>query len=162
LSVEFEALCFKSSTIVQFVCVGYMNQLYFEDMTIGRSESLERNVTVELVEAFAEVSGDNNPLHLDAAYAATTRFKERIAHGALTNSFISAVLGTKLPGVGAVYVSQSVRFKAPVKLGTIVTAKATVTARDAEKNFVTLETACLVGDQEVAVGEAVLFVPGRG
>jgi len=136
-----------------------MNQLHFEDMTMGRSESFEREVTAELVEAFAEISGDNNPLHLDSGYAATTRFKERIAHGALTNSFISAVLGTKLPGIGAVYISQSVKFLAPVPLNSVVKAEATVTSRDEKRNFVTLSTRCSIGEATVASGEAVVFVP---
>lgn len=138
-----------------------MSQLYFEDMTLGKSESLEREITAELVEAFAEISGDTNPLHLDADYAATTRFKERIAHGALTNSFISAVLGTKLPGIGAVYVTQSVKFLAPVPLGSVVKAEATVKGRDEKRNFVTLETLCTVDSKPVSKGEAVVYVPSK-
>lgn len=138
-----------------------MKQLYFEDMTLGKSESLERKITAEMVEAFAEISGDSNPLHLDSDYAATTRFKERIAHGALTNSFISAVLGTKLPGIGAVYVKQSVKFLAPVPLDSVVTAEATVKDRDEKRNFITLDTQCTVDGKPVSKGEAVVYVPSK-
>lgn len=138
-----------------------MNQYYFEDLTEGKSESLTRVVAAELIEAFAEVSGDNNPLHLDASYAADTAFGERIAHGALSFSFISAVLGTKMPGLGTIYVSQSVTFLAPVRIGDEVVTTATVKARDEAKKRVTLVTQCVVGDKKVAAGEAVVQVSSR-
>lgn len=138
-----------------------MKEIFFEDMTIGRRESLQRLVTTEMIEIFADISGDVNPLHLDEAYAATTRFGERIAHGALTASFISAVLGTKLPGLGAVYISQNTRFLRPVKIGDTVEAVAEVIHINPEKNRVTLETACLVGDKKVVAGEAIVYVPNR-
>ncbi len=138
-----------------------MKEIFFEDMTIGRRESLQRLITTEMIETFAEISGDVNPLHLDAAYAATTRFGERIAHGALTASFISAVLGTKLPGIGAIYISQTSRFLAPVKIGDMVEALAEVTHINPEKNRVTLETACVVGDKKVVAEEAIVYVPNR-
>jgi len=138
-----------------------MNQYFFEDMEIGQSESLSKTVTAEMIETFAAVSGDNNPLHLDADYAATSRFKERIAHGALSSSFISAVLGTLLPGIGAIYLSQNVRFLAPVKIGDTVQTTVTVTHLSAEKHKVRLKTACYVGERQVVCGEAEIYVPGR-
>ncbi len=138
-----------------------MEEIFFEDMTIGRRESLQRVVTAEMIETFADISGDVNPLHLDDTYAATTRFGERIAHGALTASFISAVLGTKLPGIGAVYISQSIRFLAPVKIGDTVEAVAEVSHINPDKNRVTLKTECLVGDKKVVAGEAIVYVPNR-
>ncbi|WP_417451875.1 MaoC family dehydratase [Kordiimonas sp.] len=136
-------------------------QHFFDDITIGQRESLVTKVTPALVEAFAEVSGDNNPLHLDADYAATTRFGERIAHGALGASFISAVLGTKLPGIGAVFVSQSTKFIAPVRMNDEVEAIAEVTDMIPEKNRVVFATRCMVGDKMVVVGDAIVYVPSR-
>lgn len=138
-----------------------MKQYYFEDLEPGTNESVKNIVTAELIKAFADVSGDNNPLHLDQDYAATTRFGKRIAHGALTSSFISAVLGTRIPGLGTVYVSQSVTFLAPVYIGAEITTTAKVIRRDKVKNRVTLETTCMVDDKKVAEGEAVVFVPSR-
>jgi 3-hydroxybutyryl-CoA dehydratase len=95
---------------------------YFEDLTVGQEASLSKTVTEADIVAFAEVSGDRNPVHLDAAYAATTMFKERIAHGMLSAAYISAVFGMKLPGPGAIYISQTLNFKAPVKIGDTVVA----------------------------------------
>ena len=88
-----------------------MAGLFFEDLTLDQSAQIARTVGAADVEAFAAVSGDDNPLHLDEAYAATTPFKRRIAHGMLTGAYISAVLGTRLPGPGSVYVSQNLRFR---------------------------------------------------
>ena len=111
--------------------------------------------------AFAQVTGDENPVHLDEAYAATTAFKTRIAHGMLSAGYISAVIGTKLPGPGAIYMSQALKFKRPVKIGDVVTARATITAIDAEKGRVTLETVCEVAGKAVLEGEALIMVPRR-
>lgn len=138
-----------------------VNEIFFEEMTIGRRESVSQTVTAEMVETFAKISGDINPLHLDADYAATTRFGERIAHGALTASFISAVLGTKLPGIGAVYIRTTTSFLAPVTIGDKVDAVAEVTHINPDKNRVTLETGCFVGDKKVVTGEAIVYVPNR-
>ena len=132
-----------------------------EDLEIGQTAELRRTVTAPDVEAFAAVTGDANPVHLDEAYAAATPFKGRIAHGMLSAGFISTVLGTKLPGPGAIYLSQSLKFKAPVRPGDTVRARATVTAIVPEKRRVTLATTCHVGDTLVIEGEAVVMVPSR-
>lgn len=132
---------------------------FVEDLAVGQSESYTKTVTQADIVKFAEVSGDTNPIHLDAAYAATTPFKGCIAHGMLSVGFISAVLGTKLPGPGAIYLGQSLKFKAPVKPGDTVVARATITA--IEKRKVTMTTTCQVGDTVVIEGEAVLLVPSR-
>ena len=134
---------------------------FFEDLREGMSDSFTKTVTEADIVKFAEVSGDTNPVHLDAAYAATTRFKQRIAHGMLSAGFISAVFGTKMPGPGSIYVAQSLKFRAPVKIGDSVTAKVEVTARAPEKKFVTFKTQCLVGDTVVIDGEATLMVPTK-
>jgi 3-hydroxybutyryl-CoA dehydratase len=135
--------------------------LYFEDLSVGQSAETRRTVAAGDVDAFAAVSGDHNPLHVDAAYAATTPFGERIAHGMLAAAFISAVLGMKLPGVGAVYLSQSLKFRRPVRIGDEVTAKVTVAGMEARRGWVTLSTVCSVGGKTVVDGEAVVVVPRR-
>jgi 3-hydroxybutyryl-CoA dehydratase len=134
---------------------------FIEDLSVGQSEEFTKTVTETEIEQFAEVSGDNNPVHLDADYAAGTMFKERIAHGMLSAGFISAVIGTKLPGPGAIYMSQQMRFKAPVKIGDTVTARCTITDINASRRRVTLETVCLVDGNPVIEGEALVMVPSR-
>ena len=106
---------------------------WLEDLQVGMTETFTKIVSAEDIDAFAHVTGDRNPIHLDQAYAETTFFKDRIAHGMLTASFISAVLGTQLPGPGCVYLSQSLKFRAPVKIGDEVTARVTVADVDQEK-----------------------------
>jgi 3-hydroxybutyryl-CoA dehydratase len=138
-----------------------MSGKFFEDLAIGDSAELVSTVTEQTIQKFAEVSGDDNPIHLDAAYAATTQFGERIAHGMLSASFISAVIGTRLPGPGCIYLSQSLRFKRPVKIGDVVTATATITALDADKGRATFETVCAVAGKTVIEGEALVMVPRK-
>jgi 3-hydroxybutyryl-CoA dehydratase len=135
-----------------------MQGLFLEELSVGQSAELTRTVGAADIEAFAAVSGDNNPVHLDADYAATTSFGERIAHGMLSAGYISAVIGTQLPGKGAIYLSQTLRFKRPVKIGDVVTARATITEIDAAKARVTLDTVCLVNAKPVIEGEAVIMV----
>lgn len=138
-----------------------MQGLYLEDLTVGQSAELTAEVTGSTIQAFAEVSGDNNPVHLDEDYAAKTQFGGRIAHGMLSGAYISAVIGTRLPGPGAIYVSQSMRFRRPVKIGDKVVARATVTEIDPDRARVTLATVCAVGGKSVVEGEAVVMVPRR-
>ena len=118
-----------------------------------------RTVTEADIIAFAGVSGDDNPVHLNEDYATSTMFKGRIAHGMLSVGYISAVIGTRLPGPGCIYLSQSLRFRAPVSIGDTVTARVTVTAMDCERNRVTLSTVCTVGDKIVIDGEAEVMPP---
>jgi 3-hydroxybutyryl-CoA dehydratase len=136
--------------------------MHFEDLAVGMTASLTKTVTEADVVAFAQISGDRNPLHLDAAYAATTIFKERVAHGMLSAAFISAVFGEKLPGPGAIYVAQNLKFKAPVKLGASVTAQVEITALIPEKKLVQFKTQCFVGGKVVIDGDATLLVSSRG
>lgn len=142
---------------VQASWAGY----FLEDLEVGQQAELTRQVSEADIAAFAAVSGDDNPLHLDHAFAETTPFKGRIAHGMLSAACISAVLGTRLPGPGAVYVSQSLRFKRPVRIGDTLTARATVEAVDAAKGHATLATVCLVNGKTAVDGEAVVSVPRR-
>jgi 3-hydroxybutyryl-CoA dehydratase len=138
-----------------------MQRLFLEDLSVGQSAELVREVGEADIVAFAEVTGDTNPVHLDADYAATTSFGERIAHGMLSAGYISAVLGTQLPGPGAIYLSQSLRFLRPVKIGAAVTARATITAIDEAKGQATLSTVCLANGKKVVDGEAVVMVPRK-
>ncbi|MBU6407529.1 MAG: MaoC family dehydratase [Alphaproteobacteria bacterium] len=134
---------------------------FFEDLRIGQSASFVRTVTEADVMAFAAVSGDDNPVHLDEAFAAGTPFKTRIAHGMLSASFISALLGVHLPGPGAIYLSQTLQFRRPVRLGASVEARVEITALDEAKGRVTLACACSVDGKRVLDGEAVVLAPKR-
>lgn len=135
---------------------------YFEDLKEGQTASFGKTITESDIYTFAGVSGDLNPVHVNEEFAKTTMFKSRIAHGMIGASFISAVLGTKLPGPGCIYIKQELKFKAPVKLGDTLIAKVTIKKLIPEKKFVECETVCLVGDKKVIDGEAVVMVPSRG
>jgi 3-hydroxybutyryl-CoA dehydratase len=125
----------------------------------GQSASLSRVVTAHDVEAFAQITGDTNPVHLDAAYAAETRFGARIAHGMLAVSYISAVLGTRFPGPGTIYLSQNVSFLKPVFLGDTITATVTVSRFREDKGIVTFVTECWnQAGEKVVDGQAVCLV----
>lgn len=139
-----------------------MAGFFLEDLSVGQTAEMERYVSEEAVAAFAAISGDTNPLHLDEAFAQTTAFKTRVAHGMLSGSFISAVLGAHLPGPGGVYVSQTLAFKRPVHLGDTVITRVTIESIDEKKGHVTFRTACLVNDKVMVQGETVVVVPRRG
>lgn len=138
-----------------------MTSLFFEDLSVGQSAELTRTVDEKAIQGFADVSGDHNPVHLDEAFAATTQFKTRIAHGMLSAAYISALIAGKLPGPGAIYLGQTLSFKRPVKIGDEVTVTATITGLDAEKGRVTLSTVCTVGGKTVLDGEALIMAPRR-
>ena len=138
-----------------------MHGHYIEDLDIGMSAVFGKTVSEADIVAFAGVSGDTNPIHLHGGFAATTRFGQRIAHGMLSGSFISTVVGTKLPGPGSIYVSQTLNFTAPVSIGDTVTAVCTITDINQERRRVTLKTQCLSGETVVIDGEAVVSVPRR-
>lgn len=134
---------------------------YFEDLTIGQTAVYSRTVTEADITAFAGVSGDTNVVHLSERFAATQMFGGRIAHGMLSASFISTLVGTKLPGPGAIYMGQTLKFVAPVRAGDTVDTRVTVRELDGERARVTLDTVCLVGDEVVIEGEALIKVPMR-
>jgi 3-hydroxybutyryl-CoA dehydratase len=125
---------------------------------VGDVAEVSKTITDEDVRAFADLTGDHNPVHLDDQYASNTRFGRRVAHGMLTASLISSLLANKLPGEGTVYLSQSLKFVAPVYLDDTVTARATVTGIREDKPIATLETVCLNQRGEMLVkGEAVVL-----
>ena len=126
-------------------------------LQIGQTAQLSKTITDEDVRRFAELSLDTNPVHLDEEYARQSLFGQRISHGMLYGSLISAVLGTKLPGPGCIYLSQTFKFSKPVFLGDTITAQVEITALNEEKRLVTLNTSCLNQQgQPVLTGEAVL------
>ena len=130
------------------------------NLKVGDSAEVSKTIADEDVRAFAELTGDRNPVHLDEEYAASTRFGRRIAHGMLGASLISAVLANELPGRGTVYLSQTLRFTAPVFLGDTVTARVVVKSVREDKPVVTLETVCTnERGERVVEGEAVVLVP---
>ncbi|HEY2619767.1 MAG TPA: MaoC family dehydratase [Acetobacteraceae bacterium] len=135
---------------------------FFEDLQVGQSASVGKTITEADILLYAAVSTDTNPIHIDAEAAKQSIFGERIAHGMLSAGLISAVLGTRLPGPGSLYMRQSLRFAAPVKIGDTVTATATVTALNADKKRATLSTVCTVRGEMVIEGEAYVQVPSRG
>ena len=129
------------------------------DLNIGDTFSTSREVTDEIIRKFADVSGDYNPIHLDDEFAKTTRFGKRIAHGMLSGAFISAVLGNEFKDRKIVYLSQTMKFTAPVFIGDTVTATGTITNIREDKGIVTLETICTNQNGETLVkGEAAVMV----
>jgi 3-hydroxybutyryl-CoA dehydratase len=134
---------------------------YLEDLAPGMTALYAKTVTDADIVLFAGISGDVNPVHLNQEFADRTMFRGRIAHGMLTASFISTVIGTKLPGPGCIYVSQNLKFKAPVRIGDTVNARVTVTSVDEVRGRIAVETTCTVGNTVVIAGEAVLMVPRR-
>jgi acyl dehydratase len=134
----------------------------YDEIEIGQMATYSRTITQREITLFAAASGDVNPLHLDAAYAATTPFEEPIAHGILSASLISAAIAMKLPGPGVVYVGQSLRFLRPVKAGDTLNARIEVTAKRDDKKFVTLN--CEIVNQHakpVVTGEALVLAPSE-
>ena len=138
-----------------------LQMLSFEDLAVGMAESLTKVVSSSDVVGFAEITGDRNPIHLSEHFAARTPFGSRIAHGLYTASLISAILGTRLPGPGAIYVSQTLKFRAPVHIGDAVVVRVEVTALLPEKQRAELACTAHVGDELVLAGEAVVRVPLR-
>ncbi len=134
---------------------------YFEDLEVGMSATYAKTITETDIVMFAGMSGDNNPVHLNHEFASSTMFEGRIAHGMLSAGFISTVLGTKMPGPGCIYLSQNLKFKAPVRANETVTAKVTIIKMIPEKRFVELETICSVNGKPVITGDAVVMVPSR-
>lgn len=134
---------------------------YIDDLTIGEAAERTRLVDEAAITAFAEVSDDRNPVHLDEAYAATTQFKGRIAHGMLSGAYISALMATELPGPGSIYLSQSLRFKRPVRIDDEVTIRVEVTGIDPDTARATLATTGRVNGKVVVEGEALVMLPKK-
>lgn len=138
-----------------------LRKLYFEDLAVGLRERHEKTVASSDVVGFAEATGDRNPIHLSEHFAAKTPFGTRIAHGLYTASLISAVLGTRLPGPGAVYISQTLNFRAPVRIGDTVAVEVEVVELVPDRRRARLKCTCSVKGEVVLDGEALIKVPAR-
>ncbi len=134
---------------------------YLDELRVGMTASTAKTITEADILLFAAVSTDTNPMHIDADAAAAGPFKQRVAHGMLTAGLISAVLGTRLPGPGSVYLGQTLRFRTPVKIGDTVTATVEVTDINIDKKRATLTPVCTVAGKTVIDGEATVLVPVR-
>ena len=136
-----------------------MRTYAFDEVSLGQQETVMRTVMETDIVGFAAVSGDNNPIHLNEDYAASTRFGQRIAHGMFTASLISAVIGTQMPGPGAIYLSQTLQFMAPVKIGDVVAVVVEVAEKVEKGRRVRLVCRCVVDGKSVLEGEAWVSVP---
>jgi len=141
--------------------MAYKDGYKFEDMSVGMTHQTEHVITEKDIELFAEVSGDRNPLHMDEEFAKKTPFGQRIAHGALTASYISGILGNDLPGPGSIFVGLNMRFRRPVLIGSLVIVKVEVTEMRERGNRVTLKVSCNVDGKAAISGEAMVMVPSR-
>ena len=131
----------------------------FDEIKVGMAVSYSQTVTDADIKAFAGISGDNNPVHMDQEYACESQFGKRIAHGLMSASYFSALFGTKLPGPGCVYVEQNLKFLRPVFIGDTVTASVYVTEVDKNKRRVFFKTICEVSGKKVITGKAEIYVP---
>jgi 3-hydroxybutyryl-CoA dehydratase len=138
-----------------------LNGYDIEDLSAGMTATFAKTITEADIVLFAGASGDNNAVHINQEFAATTPFKSRIAHGMLTASVISAAIANKLPGPGTIYLRQTLEFKAPVRAGDTVRANVTVRELLKEKKLVWLNTVCTVKDTIVITGEALVKVGSR-
>lgn len=139
----------------------YKEGYKFEDMSIGMTHETVHTITEKDIDLFAEVSGDRNPLHMDEEFAKQTQFGQRIAHGALTASYISGILGNDLPGPGSIFVGLNMRFRRPVYIGSEVIVRVEVTEMKERGNRVTLKVSCNVDGKAAISGEAMVMVPSR-
>jgi 3-hydroxybutyryl-CoA dehydratase len=134
---------------------------FFEDLTVGQTARFGKTITEADIVLFAAVTGDTNPMHLNEEYAKQGFFGERIAHGMLAAGLITKVMGTQLPGPGTIYMSQTLKFRRPVRIGDTVTATVEIVELHPEKHRVTLRTVCAVRGEPVLEGEALVAVPSR-
>ncbi|HEY0182080.1 MAG TPA: MaoC family dehydratase [Rhodopila sp.] len=137
------------------------NGYLFEDLHVGQTATLSKTITDADIQMYSMVSLDTNPIHLDEEVARHSRFGGRVAHGMLSAGLISALLGTRLPGPGTIYLSQSLIFRAPVKIGHTVQAMVEITGLNIPRKSVTLRTVCMVKENVVIDGEACVLVPSR-
>jgi 3-hydroxybutyryl-CoA dehydratase len=133
----------------------------YEELEIGQAHETVHTITAEDIQRFADVSGDHNPLHMSDEYAATTIFEKRIAHGALTASYISGILGNDLPGPGSIFVGLNLRFRRPVYIGDTVTARAEIAEKKDRGNRVILKIECIVDGKRAITGDAEVVAPSR-
>ncbi|CUU69046.1 (R)-specific enoyl-CoA hydratase [Campylobacter hyointestinalis] len=137
----------------------FLSNIPIKDIKIGMKATYSQTITDTDIKAFAGISGDRNPVHLDEIYAQNSRYKKRIAHGLISVSYFSALFGTRLPGEGCVYASQTLNFKRPIYVGDTVTAQIEVINIYIDKKKVLFRTTCTVKNRIVIDGEAEIFIP---
>ena len=135
--------------------------VYYEDLKVGQSASIARTVTERDVELFGEATGDMNPVHFDEEYARKTLFRGRVAHGVITLSYISKVLGMQIPGPGTIFMGATTQFKAPVRIGDTVVTTCTVKSVEPVKRRVVFDCVCKVGETVVVEAETLVMAPAR-
>lgn len=155
----------KSNITIEVVSVNFCMREYteycLEDLEVGMTASLKKTVTTEDVTLFAELTGDNNPIHIDPDYAAQSPFQAPIVHGMFGAALISAVAGTQLPGPGSIYMNQTMKFKAPIYINDTAEAVVTITEIDSKRGWVKCRTDIKVGAKLVTTGEATFKVNKR-
>tara|TARA_B100002019_G_scaffold248043_1_gene226794 strand:+ start:955 stop:1365 length:411 start_codon:yes stop_codon:yes gene_type:complete len=136
-----------------------LKKINLSKIKIGDFAEVKKRMTFDMVKGFADISGDYNPVHLDEEYAAKSRYKKQIIHGLMATSLFSGIFGTKLPGQGCVYKSQSIRFKRPIYIGDTVTARVEVSSVNSKKKIVSFYTKCFVNEKVMIDGESEIFIP---
>ena len=138
-----------------------LHGFFIEDLRLNQTEEFEKKITEKDINAFAKLSGDDNPVHTNSDFAKKTIFKQKVAHGFLSASLISMLIATKLPGPGSIYLSQNLKFLAPVFIDDLVRVKVTVEEIDQEKKKVKLQTECFKNEKKIISGEAVVLVNSK-
>jgi 3-hydroxybutyryl-CoA dehydratase len=138
-----------------------LHGFFIEDLQLDQTDKIERRITEKDIDNFAKLTGDNNPVHTNLDFAKKTIFKEKVAHGFLSASLISSLIATKLPGPGSIYLSQNLKFLAPVFIDDLVTVKVTVKEIDHEKKKVKLQTECFKNEKKIISGEAIVLVNSK-
>jgi 3-hydroxybutyryl-CoA dehydratase len=136
-----------------------MKSIPIEEIKIGDSAEISKLMSPDMVKAFAEISEDFNPVHLDENYASKSRYKKQIIHGLMATSLFSGLFGTKLPGEGCVYKSQNIIFKRAIYIGDTVTARVEVTNVDIKKKLLLFSTCCFVKGKIMIYGNSEIFIP---
>ena len=138
-----------------------LHGFFIEDLQLDQTDKLERKITEKDIDNFAKLTGDNNPVHTNLDFAKKTIFKQKVAHGFLSASLISTLIATKLPGPGSIYLSQNLKFLAPVFIDDLVIVKVTVKEIDHEKKKVKLQTECFKNEKKIISGEAIVLVNSK-
>ena len=138
-----------------------LHGFFIEDLQLDQTDKIERKITEKDIDNFAKLTGDNNPVHTNLDFAKKTIFKQKVAHGFLSASLISTLIATKLPGPGSIYLSQNLKFLAPVFIDDLVIVKVTVKEIDHEKKKVKLQTECFKNEKKIISGEAIVLVNSK-
>ena len=138
-----------------------LHGFFIEDLQLNQTDKIERKITEKDIDNFAKLTGDNNPVHTNLDFAKKTIFKQKVAHGFLSASLISTLIATKLPGPGSIYLSQNLKFIAPVFIDDLVRVKVTVKEIDHEKKKVKLQTECFKNEKKIISGEAIVLVNSK-